>query len=235
MNDHNLDDLIIGDPEPGTKNSKTLLTIIALLIVILIAGLILWALLFGSSDAPAASTPQTQEQPLDPSLIPLEPTNTPAPKPAAQPTRPAASTKPSTAKPVAAKPAASPQSVVKTKPKPKQTSTPQTTSTPAAAPQPTTTPTPKPAATATVATPKNGELIQNANKTIYYIQVGAYKRDPNPKFMQKLKDNGFTFITKTTKGIRRVRVGPYDSYDQAKAALPVIKEKLGVDGLIVKF
>ncbi len=212
MNDHNLDDLIIGDPEPGTKNSKTLLTIIALLIVILIAGLILWALLFGSSDAPATSTPQTQEHPLDPSLIPLEPTNTATPKPAAQPTKPTASVKPA-----ADKPAAAPQSVAKPKPKP------------------TATPTPKPAAQATVATPKNGELIQNADKTIYYIQVGAYKRDPNPKFMQKLKDNGFTFITKTTKGIRRVRVGPYDSYDQAKAALPVIKEKLGVDGLIVKF
>ena len=53
--------------------------------------------------------------------------------------------------------------------------------------------------------------------------------------MQKLKDAGFTFITKTTRGVRRVRVGPYDSYDQAKAALPVVKQKIGVDGLIVKF
>jgi len=235
MNDHHLDDLIIGDPQPGSGNSKGLLTIIALLIVILIVGLILWALLFGSSDdavkTPAQNTQQTQT--LDPNLIPLDqngneqPANTP--KPVKKPT-PTLVQKPAP-KPVQ-KPATKPTPVHKptpveaTKPqKPKATPTP---STPKAQAQP------KPSQAATTQKP-GSVLIKNADKTIYYIQVGAFKRDPSPKFMKKLKENGFTFITKKTNEMRRVRVGPYDSYDAAKAALPDIKSKLGIDGLILKY
>jgi len=239
MNDYHLDDLIIGDPEPVSGNSKSLLTIIALLIIILIVGLILWALIFGSPDE-TATQPGTPTQPtsthsLDPSLIPLDsygneqkkpipPAPVKKPKPAATPAKPNPGQtvhKPANVRPAPAKP----KPVTKSAPvKPKP-------STPAAAPR-TAAPHPK----AQAPTPaKHDELIKNADKTIYYIQVGAFKRDPSPKFIQKLKENGFTFITKITNNMRRVRVGPYDSYDEAKAALPDIKAKLGIDGLIVKF
>ena len=235
MNDHHLDDLIIGDPQPGSGNSKGLLTIIALLIVILIVGLILWALLFGSSDdaatSPAQNTSQTQT--LDPNLIPLDKNGNeqPAakPKPVKKPT-PVLEQKPAP-KPVkkpAVKPTPAPKPAPAAQPKPQKPKVAPTPSTPKAQ-----TP-PKPAETTTPQKP-GSVLIKNADKTIYYIQVGAFKRDPSPKFMKKLKDNGFTFITKKTNNMRRVRVGPYDSYDQAKAALPKIKAKLGIDGLIVKF
>jgi cell division septation protein DedD len=233
MNDHNLDDLIIGDPEPGSKSSKTLLTIIALLIVILIVGLIVWALLFGSSDTSSAPNDiqnpnQNQTQSLDPSLTPLDPDNTDVPALTPDPIPATPQTQPLQPKPEAKKPVTRPTST--------ETPTPQPTPQPASQPKPAQTP--KPVQTqspTTPSTPQGGELIKNANKTIYYIQVGAFKRNPSPQFMKKLKKGGFTFITKTTKGIRRVRVGPYDTYDEAKAALPIVKQKLGIDGLIVKF
>jgi cell division septation protein DedD len=236
MNDHNLDDLIIGEPEPGSKNSKTLLTIIALLIVILIVGLIVWALLFGSSDAPSASNTvqnpaQSQPRSLDPNLSPLDPVNTnmPAMTPDPTPAVPQIQLSESQPEPES-KPLIHVSSAVA--PAPQETSKPK----PTQMPKPTQTPKPVHASSpATPSAPQGGELIKNADKTIYYIQVGAFKRNPSPRFMKKLKKGGFTFITKTTKGVRRVRVGPYDTYEEAKTALPIVKEKLGIDGLIVKF
>jgi len=237
MNDHHLDDLIIGDPEPASGKSKGLLTIIALLIVILIVGLILWALIFGSSDD-AATQPETPAQStsthsLDPSLIPLDASGQeqkrPTPSAPVTKTKPTPTTVKTPKKPApkpASKPTVTPPAPI-TKPAPPKTTKPATTpaKTQAAPKEQTSTPAPK----------EGTVLIKNANKTIYYIQVGAFKRDPSPKFMKKLKENGFTFITKKTNNMRRVRVGPYDSYDEAKAALPDIKAKLGIDGLIVKF
>ena len=219
MNDHNLDDLIIGEPESGNSGSKTLLSIVALAIVVLIVGLILWALLLGSSDqetSPSTSPSQNQTQALDPAIPPLEAGNSDMP--------------PLTPTPVE-KPASS-------TPKPKSKPTPELTPSTTPATEPNKTPTPTPSTTPTQTTPSvpaGGQLIKNADKPIYYIQVGAFKKAPSPRFMQKLKDAGFTFITKMTRGTRRVRVGPYDSYQEAKAALPVVKQKIGVDGLIVKF
>jgi len=135
-------------------------------------------------------------------------------------------------------------------PEPATESTPEFTpvTTPALQPEPRQKPTPKPvpaeqpkqpavpaATPASPTVPPRKELIKTADQPIYYIQVGAFKRPPSPRFMKKLKEGGFTFITKSYKGIRRVRVGPYDSYSEAKAALPTIKAKLGINGLIVKY
>ncbi len=217
MNDHHLDDLIIGDPEPGSKTSKMVLTLIALLIVIAIVGLILWALLFGSGDSestiPLPASPQQNMQKLDPGLAPLTPQKDTEP----------VSTPPAVQKPAVPRP----------KPKPKPIPKPLTPV--AAQTAPDVSPAPVQSAPSPSVPPKKGTLIRNTDKPIYYVQVGAFKRDPSPRFMKKLKMAGFTFITKSANGIRRVRVGPYDSSDEAKAALPIIKAKIGVDGLIVKF
>jgi DedD protein len=229
MNDHHLDDLIIGDPEPATANSKTVLSIVALAIVVVVVGAVVYSLLFGSSDssAPEAPAATAQERPLDPALTPLEPAETPA----AQSTRSAASQSQTT--PTA--PEHTPEPAPKIEP-PKPTPAPRSEPTPEPAPKPAPAVQPSaPVSSATATTAPGKELIKNADRPIYYIQVGAFRRDPSPKFMRQLKEAGFTFITKTSNGIRRVRVGPYDSYDEAKAALPEVKQKIGVDGLIVKY
>ncbi len=228
MNDHHLDDLIIGDPEPGSGKSKTLLTIIALLIVVLIIGLILWALLFNSpadDNSISGNTTTQQTKPLAPDLIPLDNYNNEVPV-----SKPKTTTNPTPVQKqtTVTKPAVEKPAEKKAEPAPAKAQKQESTQ------KPTTKPAPAEIKTAETK-PAETAIIKNKNKTIYYIQVGAFKRDPSPKFIKKLKDNGFTFITKTSKDIRRVRVGPYDSYQEAKAALPGIKTKLGVDGLIVKY
>jgi len=233
MNDHHLDDLIIGDPGQGSRNPKGLLTIIALVVVIVIVGMILWALIFGSDTSeptPTSSTSGQQVRPLDPSLVPLDqagrevtkpkPKVTPKPRPKPKP-KPKATPKPKPAPAPVSKPAAQPAPA----PKPAPATPPAETLT---AP---TTPAPSP----TTQTPAKKPTLIKTSDAIYYIQVGAFKRDPDPRFLQKLKDSGFTFITKKSGDMRRVRVGPYDSYEQAKAALPEVKSKIGIDGLIIKY
>ncbi len=228
MNDHHLDDLIIGDPGQGSRNPKGLLTIIALVVVIVIVGMILWALIFGSdvSEPTAASdTATAQNRPLDPSLVPLDQAGREVTQPKPKP-KPTPKPKP---KP---KPTPKPKPVPKPKPKPKPVSKPAPAPEPAPA-----TPATEPASTPAtpVQTPTKKPTLIKTSSAIYYIQVGAFKRDPDPRFLKKLKDSGFTFITKKSGDMRRVRVGPYGSYEEAKAALPDVKAKIGIDGLIIKY
>ena len=234
MNDHHLDDLIIGDPGHSPKNPKGLLTVIALVVVIVIVGMILWALIFGSDPSPSTSSSSSAQstavRPLDPSLVPLDQQGKETPsaspkkaKPKPQKTKPITKPKP---KPKA-EPVTQPKPKAQTKPKPKPV-TPPADTTPTQTPA---TPAQEPTAEPTA---KKQTLIKTSN-AIYYIQVGAFKRDPDPRFLQKLKDSGFTFITKKSGDMRRVRVGPYDNYEQAKAALPDVKSKIGIDGLIIKY
>ena len=251
MNDHHLDDLIIGNPGYDDKEpkGKGLLTIIALVIVVVIAGMILWALLFGPSDtttppqASAKPVASPSTRPLDPQMVELDNKIAQAPvasrpasaAPAEQTTLPAESSVPSEAQArpqeEVAKTRTKPKLIIETTTIPSKTSK-QTPSKTAATKRPPVS-AEKPAKSSTQKSQK--VLIKNAGKTVYYVQVGAFKHDPNPRFLQKLKKEGFTFITKTTNDLRRVRVGPYDSYDDAKAALPMIKAKLGIDGMIVKY
>ena len=238
MNDHHLDDLIIGDPQPVTNQSRGILTIIALLIVVLIAGLILWALLFNSSEetSHAATQNTSKTRTLDPNLIPLE-NNTSETKPKQSDVTPMPDLKQNPSDKPEEKPMTKPAAVknlITVKPAPVDHPKPQK---PKTTPKPNIPKVQKPYVTTETASKKKAGtvLIKNADKTIYYIQVGAFRHKPNPKFLKKLKDNGFTFITKKTDDLRRVRVGPYDSRDEARAALPEIKTKLGIDGIIVKF
>jgi cell division protein FtsN len=49
MNDHNLDDLIIGEPGMGSRRTRNILAVAALLIIVLIAGITLSRLFFGET------------------------------------------------------------------------------------------------------------------------------------------------------------------------------------------
>ncbi len=253
MNDHNLDDLIIGEPESGGKGPKSLLTLIGLILIILIVGVFLAKLIFSESEAPEEptteltgvvkpagqrSTTETKGPKAQPAeeipdeLKPIAKETLPesseldSPAPSASPSAKAKTSRPAPPEAEAPRPV--------TKPKPK----------PVAAKKPAPAPTPKPKPQ--VKKPSPGELFakqktetksqtkQPAGKKIYYIQVGSFKRMPNQKYLDKIKARGYKPVIVKSGEMIKVRVGPYSSYAEAKAKLPEVKEKLGIAGFVVR-
>ncbi len=252
MNDHNLDDLIIGEPESGGKGPKSLLTLIGLILIILIVGVFLAKLIFsepettseeatteltgvvkpaGQGTTAEAKGPKAQPaeeipdelKPIAKETLPESGELSPI-APSASPSAKAKTSRPTPPKAEAARPV--------TKPKPK----------PVAAKKPTPAPKPKPK----VKKPSPSELFakqkaktkskaeQPAGKKIYYIQIGSFKRMPNQKYLNKIKAKGYKPVIVKSGEMVKVRVGPYSSYADAKAKLPEVKEKLGISGFVVR-
>lgn len=252
MNDHNLDDLIIGEPESGGKGPKSLLTLIGLILIILIVGVFLAKLIFsepettseeatteltgvvkpaGQGTTAEAKGPKAQPaeeipdelKPIAKETLPESGELSPI-APSASPSAKAKTSRPTPPKAEAARPV--------TKPKPK----------PVAAKKPAPAPKPKPK----VKKPSPSELFakqkaktkskaeQPAGKKIYYIQIGSFKRMPNQKYLDKIKAKGYKPVIVKSGEMVKVRVGPYGSYADAKARLPEVKEKLGISGFVVR-
>ncbi|WP_456434068.1 SPOR domain-containing protein [Nitratifractor sp.] len=248
MHDHNLDDLIIGEPAPGGGKSKNFLTLLALaLIVVLLAVIGAKLLLGGDEKAPEVAqteidsvvkpqhhrkAPQTEEN-LPPELQPIRddklPETVPVPKAQAPQTRPAPQTRHTAPTPPVRHPHPTP--------KPPVHKAPAAPKHPAPA---------RPAATVAKQPAKHpSALFHSRDKTPrqrrieaemkrYYIQVGSFKRPPTQKFLDKIKAQGYTPVIVNAGNMIKVRVGPYPSYTDAKAHLPEIKQRLGIAGFVVR-
>jgi DedD protein len=73
----------------------------------------------------------------------------------------------------------------------------------------------------------------------YFIQVGAFlKQDPDKKFLAKIKSNGFHYVIKTFnkngKVIKRVYIGPFQTKNEAKKALPKVKKTITSGAFVVR-
>lgn len=229
MNDHSLDDLIIGDPVPSGKKSKSFLVIIALLVIILLIGILLSKMILGTSEETIMTAEENQTEYVSPELIPigsgtakspndLEPIGQEklpsATKPKVKPVKkPVVKTRPK--KPVPQKPRHK-KPVVK-KPVPKRETVKQQT---------------KPKQTSTK--PAKASALFGKGKPVYYIQIGAFNREPNPKFLNKIENAGLKYVVNKNEKTRRVRVGPYGSYAEAKAALTDVNGSIGIMGFVVK-
>jgi cell division septation protein DedD len=240
MNDHNLDDLIVGEPDAGGKGSKSLLTLVGLILIILIVGVFLAKLILGGPEAP-------QETEL-----------TGISKPSAHPTAKtkAASTSgnepiPEELRPISKETLPATEELTPIQPS-------QTAKTPSKPPvvkqTPETKPQPKPRTTASKPEPKPKPEIQKSPKELfakqtqskksatktatgsrqYFIQLGSFKRMPDKKFLDKIKAQGYKPIIVKAGSMIKVRVGPYGSYADAKTKLPMIKEQLGISGFVVR-
>ncbi|WP_200762398.1 SPOR domain-containing protein [Nitrosophilus alvini] len=93
--------------------------------------------------------------------------------------------------------------------------------------------------------PKKQTLVAKKEKTEtliksgYYIQVGAFfKNPPSKEYLSKIKQNGFEYVIKTvikdSHEIKKVLIGPYVSKAEAREALMKIKRKINKDAFIVK-
>ena len=234
MNDHNLDDLIIGDPDPGGGKSKSLLSLVALVLIVLIVGVLLAKLIFSGPEeieevggnnteltgivkparmekrSPAARPAETIPEELKPITRETLPKN--------DELKPLAPVKPKTQPRAEKKPI-----TIETRPKPKVETV-----------KPKPKPKPKTKPSELFEKKKQPKAADTATKRSYYIQVGSFKRMPEQKFLDKMKAVGYEPIIVKTGKMIKVRIGPYGSYGDAKAKLPEVKEKLGIDGFVVR-
>ncbi|WP_292662821.1 SPOR domain-containing protein [Nitratifractor sp.] len=236
MNDHNLDDLIIGEPESHGGKSRNILTLLALLMIILIVGAILAKLILGGDDEtleekegnpelttvvthPSGKHPSTPRESIPEELKPIVDEGVPPPPPQ----RPAhRSTPKATQKARQESASLKPVHPLRTK----------TTSKSRPATHPTK---PKPSELFhTVRKSRNKAKESSAASKTYTIQIGAFKRPPTQKFLDEIQAKGYTPLIVKSGGVIKVRIGSWGSYAEAKSHLPEIKEKLGISGFVVR-
>ncbi len=218
MNEHSLDDLIIDDFPVGGKKSKGLLPIAALVIIVLVVGVFLAKMMLGdSNDINVSKTKQTEI--VDKNIVSQDKLGQQIP--------PVGVTKAKEIK--KSKKQQVEKKIIKKKIVKKEISKKETVK------------------TKSIKTKVQKKIIKKDisktkvkasqlfnSKATYYIQVGAFNRDPNPKFLKNIKDGGLKYIINQNGKTRRVRVGPYSSYQDAKNALEIVKGSIGIDGFVVK-
>ena len=214
MNDHALDDLIIGDPAPVGKKSKSFLAVIALVVIILLIGILLSKMILGTSEEEITVADKNQTEFVSPELIPIGKSN---PK------------KSSDLKPIVKE-----KLPIPTKPQKKPLKRPIKKKEIVQKVKPKKTISKKIADKKRVKQPSKPSALFGEGKPTYYIQIGAFNREPNPKFLKKIKDVGLHYIVNKNEKTRRVRVGPYGSYAKAKAALLDVNSSMGIMGFVVK-
>jgi len=80
---------------------------------------------------------------------------------------------------------------------------------------------------------KPSELFAGDKKE-YYVQVGAFNKDPDQKYLDKIEEGGFKYVIHTNDRTQKVRVGPYNSKDSANDALKDINSTLGIEGFVMR-
>ncbi|MEA2110980.1 MAG: SPOR domain-containing protein [Campylobacterota bacterium] len=101
-------------------------------------------------------------------------------------------------------------------------------------------PTTTPAVKAKPATPKSSaSYIEAVAKGKHYIQVGSFaKYKPNKTFLRKITNGGnsYTFhkVMVNSKSINKVLIGPFNTKNEARKALPKIRKSVIKGAFIVK-
>ncbi len=80
----------------------------------------------------------------------------------------------------------------------------------------------------------------NIKPTGVFVQIGAYSKEPNSKFLKNINNNGYQYnlykVKVKGKLYVKVLIGPFESRAQAKANIDDIKSKLKASGAyVVKF
>jgi cell division septation protein DedD len=68
----------------------------------------------------------------------------------------------------------------------------------------------------------------------YYIQVGSFVEKPGERFLNIIKSNGYRYIIKEQGGNKKLLIGGYESKNQAAKALIDIKDKINKNAFITR-
>jgi len=72
--------------------------------------------------------------------------------------------------------------------------------------------------------------------TTYYIQVGSFSQNPSSRFLSVIKNSGFNYkiTAPSSKGIKKLLIGPYDSRASADTALVRVRDRINKSAFVVK-
>ncbi|RLA70605.1 MAG: hypothetical protein DRG30_09105 [Epsilonproteobacteria bacterium] len=68
----------------------------------------------------------------------------------------------------------------------------------------------------------------------YYVQVGVFNKKLASSYLSKIKKSGFDYIIVKSGKTRKVRIGPYSSFDDANSSIDKINNAIGIKGFIIK-
>jgi len=73
------------------------------------------------------------------------------------------------------------------------------------------------------------------NGSSYYIQVGSFSEKPSTRFTKVITANGFKYIIRnSSSGNKKLLIGPFDSRSSANKSLSKIRDKINKQAYIVK-
>ena len=260
MNDHNLDDLIIDNMEPKNGKAKSLLTIVALLIVVLIVAIIFTKIILKDPNEGKAVLEESNVEMISPELTLQNVTmkkeekeetklSTIIEKELNEPVKaPEIKEIVETAKTVEVEEVK--EKVVEVEEVKEKTTAPQSVKitkefdqSPAAPKvKPEVKESPKveevvvPKTKPTPVQNKKPETITSVSGQIYYIQVGAFSHAPssNSRLLSSIKNNGFNYRIKTVGNTKKAQVGPFKDRASADTALVRIRDLINKSAFVVK-
>ncbi|BAF71432.1 SPOR domain-containing protein [Sulfurovum sp. NBC37-1] len=252
MNDHNLDDLIIDNIEPKNNKSKSFLTIVALIIVVLIVAIVFTKTILSEPKNTEIALEENMTDMISPELTLQSTPKVKAPKGETKlssmieekltPPKKTEEIKKETVeideevavekKPVVA--AVVPEPAEKT-PVPKVVEKKTEVKKEPAKPVETekiVVPV-KPTAPKKVAVPKKNHTTSGVK---YYIQVGSFSQTPSTRFLNTIKKHGFAYkiTAPTANGAKKLLIGPYPSRTDADNALVRVRDRINKGAFIVK-
>ncbi len=86
---------------------------------------------------------------------------------------------------------------------------------------------------------KKQATTKSTSTKAYYVQVGSFsKYSPNKKFLKSITDKGFSYkfhkVTKNSKTLNKVLVGPFTKEEEARNALRVIRKSIESGAFLTK-
>ena len=248
--DHNLDDLIIDDIKPDRSKGKGVLTIIALLIILLIAAIIMTRFFLGESDQNTTMVEQGQDELISPELKldtsehnpdadkkELEQLSSMMEEALVDKKSGPEKSQPQTARPQekqakpeekqvkAEVPQIKPETVQVDEEAERVKPVPKVNIETVDKPAPKTAEAP---ARKPVSKPQHGKSRQSSS---YYIQVGSFSKKPSSRFLSVISRSGFRYELRNGK----LLIGPYRSDAAARGDLPRVKSKINKGAFIKHF
>ena len=250
MNDHNLDDLIIDTIAPKNNKTKSLLTIIALFIVVLIVAIILTKTLLKSPENDELSFEENMSELIAPELKLQEPSKEVKVAKPEEKEEVSLSTiikEKITAPDEVKEPEETETPTVTEKEEPVKEAVQETITINEDMTEPVIKETAKPKIEVKkpvikpIAKPvkKPTPIKKSPQVTLsgtYYVQVGSFKEKPSPHFLSIIKSNGFKYhVTKPDRtGYKKLLIGPYKTRAEVDKARNTIRSRIHKSAFVVQ-